>query len=145
MLKPLKLMVLSNWWFNIVEVNIVNIGRPPTFVCCLSLVSSARLHLSPSLFHNCLWRHTSKHLWYHHSRSAEVFLRFVTPQDLDISLFPSFETKTKQPPRELQKSDEKTLAPLTTKSDFLVDTCSLVVGERIFGSKITKSEKSFGN
>ena len=63
----------------------------------------------------------------------------------DISLFPSFETKTKQPPRELQKSDEKTLAPLTTKSDFLVDTCSLVVGERIFGSKITKSEKSFGN
>ena len=91
-LKPLKLKVVSNWWFNIVDVNIVNIGRPPTFVCCLSLVSSARLHLSPSLFHNCLWRHTSKHLWYHHSRSADVVLRFVTPQ---------FETKTKQPPQEV--------------------------------------------
>ena len=65
----------------------------------------------------------------------------------DISLFPSFETKTKQPLRELQKSHEKTRAPLTTNSDFLVDTCSLVVAEKIFGSKITKNhhEKSFGN
>ena len=141
-LKPLKLKVVSNWWFNIVDVNIVNIGRPPTFVCCLSLVSSARLHLSPSLFHNCLWRHTSKHLWYHQSRSAEVFLRFVTLQDLDFKIFPFF-LRLKRGQDSLPencKSHMKKHAPLwRPRVTFLSTPVLLLLGKEYLVAKLRKA------